>query len=144
MSRASEGITTWPENWQEFEPVTTTNKCGLLTPAMNKPNATPSWPRVPGEMDVCAGLQRLPGEFDFENPSMNITAMMSNVELIPSNDVNESIDRGMKTVGAKLCDWDVTIRKPSEHEQYHLHDERKDLVSAGGVSRPDTLQGISR
>jgi len=85
MSRASEGITTWPEN-----------------PAINKPNATPTSPRVPGEIDVCAGLHRLPGEFDFENPSTNITAMMSIVELIPSNDVNERIDKGIKTVGAKM------------------------------------------
>lgn len=71
---------------------------------MNKPNATPTSPRVPGEMDVCAGLQKLPGESALENPSVNITAMTINVELIPSSDVNESIDKGMKTVGAKLCD----------------------------------------
>lgn len=70
---------------------------------MNKPNATPTSPRVPGEMDVCAGFQRLPGESAFEKPSVNITAMTSNVELIPSNDVNESIDKGMNTVGANLC-----------------------------------------
>ena len=75
----------------------------MVTPAMNKPNAIPTCPRVPGESDVCAGLQRLPGESGFEKPSMNITAMMSNVELIPSSDVKERIDKGMKTVGAKLC-----------------------------------------
>lgn len=67
-------------------------------------------------MDVDAGLQRLPGESNFVNPSMNITAMMSKVELIPSSEVNESIDKGMKTVGAKLCNWDVNIRKPNEQE----------------------------
>jgi len=85
MSRASEGMTTCPEN-----------------PAMNKPNATPISPKVPGEIDVCAGLQRLPGESDFENPSMNITAVMSNADPIPSKDVNESTDNGMKTVGTKM------------------------------------------
>ena len=81
---------------------------------MNKPNATPTSPRVPGERDVCAGLHRLPGEFDFESPSTNITAMMSIVELIPSNDVKESIDKGIKTVGAKLCEWDVNVRIPTK------------------------------
>lgn len=80
---------------------------------MNKPNATPTSSRVPGEIDVGAGLQRLPGESDFENPSMNITAMMSNVELIPSSEVNESIDKGMKTVGAKLYTWVVNIKNPT-------------------------------
>lgn len=71
---------------------------------MNKPNATPTSPSVPGEKDVGAGLQKLPGPSDFEKPSMNITAMISSVELIPSSDVKERIDRGMKTVGAKLCE----------------------------------------
>lgn len=89
-------------------------KYGILTPAMNKPNAIPTCPKVPEEKDVCAGLQRLPGESDFENPSTNITAMMSNVELIPSSDVKESIDKGMKTVGAKLCQWDVS----SEYQRH--------------------------
>ena len=77
---------------------------------MNKPNATPTSPRVPGENDVWAGLRRLPGESDFKNPSANITAVTSVVELIPRSDVKESIDKGMKTVGAKLCEWDVNIK----------------------------------
>ena len=93
---------------------------------------------------MCAGLQRLPGESGFENPSTNITAMMSIVELIPSNDVKESIDKGMKTVGAKLCEWDVNIRIPTKLGKHHSHEKRKDFVGVGGVSGPDSLHGISR
>ena len=52
MSRASEGITTWPENWLKIEVYDYDQRSELLTPAMNKPKATPTSPGVPGETDV--------------------------------------------------------------------------------------------
>jgi len=69
---------------------------------------------------------------------------MSIVELIPNNDVKESIDKGMKTVGAKLRKWNVNTRTPTEQGRYHLHDKGKDFVGVGGVGGPDSLHGISR
>ena len=87
MSLANEGITAWPENYRAIF-VT----CGPWasrfkhTPAMNNPKATPNLAGLLTPNDVSAGLQRLPGDSRFENPSMRITAMMRSVEMMPSID----------------------------------------------------------
>ena len=50
---------------------------------MKRPNAIPSSPQPAIKKFVGAGLQRLPGESVFDNPSMNRTATMSKVDMIP-------------------------------------------------------------
>ena len=73
-----------------------------LTPAMNNPNDMPSSPRSWTFQFVSAGLQRLPGLSNFENPSIKTTITMSKVEMTPSIEVYDNKDNGIRVVGIML------------------------------------------
>jgi hypothetical protein len=72
------------------------------TPAINNPKAIPRCVALSIPKEVSAGLQRLPGPSRLENPSMNTTRMIKNVDKIPRIDVYERRDNGINTVGINL------------------------------------------
>ena len=74
----------------------------ILTPAINRPNATPISPNPAGLVLVVAGSHKLPGASAFVSPSNSSTNITSSVDRIPSIDAYESIDKGIKRVGVRL------------------------------------------
>jgi hypothetical protein len=69
---------------------------------MKRPNAKPSSCTLETPSEVSAGLHRLPGASNFENPSTKITATKKTVETMPTRDVYERKDSGRNTVGVRL------------------------------------------
>lgn len=74
----------------------------IHTPAMNRPKANPSSPRVQKLNEVSAGLHRLPGASNFEKPSTKTTPIKRTVDAMPRSEAYERKDNGRKTVGVKL------------------------------------------
>ncbi len=72
------------------------------TPAMNRPNAKPSPCGLEMPNEVSAGLHRLPGASNFENPSTKITATKKTVETMPTREAYERKDSGRKAAGVRL------------------------------------------
>ena len=52
--------------------------------------------------EVSAGLHRLPGASNFENPSTKITATIKIVETMPIREAYERKDSGKKAAGVRL------------------------------------------
>lgn len=77
----------------------------LLTPAMNRPNATPSLETLWMPKSVGQGCQRLPGASIFENPSTKMTSSRRKVDMIPSIEAYESNERGRNTDGKRLKEY---------------------------------------
>ena len=73
-----------------------------LTPAINRPKATPSSPMLAILKLVGAGSHKLPGASDFDRPSIKITAMTKKVDRRPIIEVYANVDSGTKTDGIKL------------------------------------------
>ena len=76
--------------------------------------------------EVSAGLHRLPGASNFENPSIKITTTKKTVETMPTRDVYERKDSGRKTVGARLEKH--TLKECVKREDMNVHKEAKYLV----------------
>ena len=74
----------------------------IHAPAMNRPKANPSSPRVQKLNEVSAGLHRLPGASNFEKPSTKTTPIKRTVDAMPRSEAYERKDNGRKTVGVKL------------------------------------------
>jgi hypothetical protein len=74
----------------------------LHTPAMNRPKANPSSPKLQKSSEVFAGLHKLPGASNFEKPSTKMTPIKRTVDTMPRSEAYERKDSGRKTVGIKL------------------------------------------
>ena len=74
----------------------------IHTPAMNRPKANPSSPRLQKPNEVLAGLHRLPGASNFERPSTKTTPIKRTVDTMPRSEAYERKDSGRKTVGIRL------------------------------------------
>lgn len=128
---------------------------GNLTPAMKRPNETPSFGKDAIPRLVGWGSQMLPGAvfcetvrqttlgrarriaaLTFVKPSIKMTTMSKTEENIPSTEVMESHDSGKNTVGKNLegkasASYAYGDGKPDEHNQ------TKNLVEISGVCRCD-------
>lgn len=60
--------------------------CKELTPAMNNPKATPSFPYPSGPQEVSAGVHNDPGASVFDKPSINMTPIRNMMLRMPIMD----------------------------------------------------------
>jgi hypothetical protein len=93
------------------------------TPAMNRPIAKPNSCRPEALSEVSAGLHRLPGASNFENPSTKMTATKKTVETMPTRDAYERNDNGRKTVGVRL--ERKTHERKSQRTDTNVHKKAK-------------------
>jgi hypothetical protein len=90
---------------------------------MNRPIAKLNSCRPEALSEVSAGLHRLPGASNFENPSTKMTAIKKTVENMPTRDAYESNDSGRKTVGMKL--ERKTRQRKSQWTDINVHKKAK-------------------